>query len=177
MMVLTYKNNTQHTTHKLIRREVDFFMKKNIEVVTYMLLGALFLCIGIWTGSEISGKNSYHAGSEEQMLIAKDKVIDSIVTDTVRNKFLGSRKANELANVDIGKLKKAIKKGVTIIVVPENDVFESPILNNKDQAKKNKANGVIADCAYVAKSNQIIISINAPNGVLIDQLNKALVSK
>lgn len=143
-----------------------------------MLLGALFLCIGVWTGSVISGNGSYHAGSEEQLLIAKDKVIDSIIkTDTVKNKFVASRKANELANVDIGKLNKAIKKGVTIIVVPENDVFESPVLNNKDQAKKNKANGVIADCAYVAKSNQIIISINAPNGILIDQLNNALVSK
>lgn len=143
-----------------------------------MLLGALFLCIGVWTGSVISGNGSYHAGSEEQLLIAKDKVIDSIIkTDTVKNKFVASRKANELANVDIEKLNKAIKKGVTIIVVPENDVFESSVLNNKDQAKKNKANGVISDCAYVAKSNQIIISTNARNGVLIDQLNNALVSK
>lgn len=148
-------------------------MKKLMEKVALMFVGGFLLCGGVFFGARITNANgtSFHAGTmtSEEVLKAKSAIIEQVVEidSSISNKFIASRKAGELSNLDVEKLQEISSKGLVIVVVPQEDVYQSI---DATKAEENKRNGVITDSVYIPSDNKLIVSLSAPSGVLTQQV-------
>lgn len=138
-----------------------------------MVVGAFILTCGVFVGAKVSHAQSiaFNAGtvSDESVLKTKSDLIDKVVKvdDSVSNKFIASRKASELSNLDIQKLEELSKKGITVIVVASSDVYEKI---DQSRAEENKRNNQVTDAVYIPSQQSIIVSAQAPTGVLTKQV-------
>lgn len=149
-------------------------MKKLLENMLLMVFGGVLLCTGVFSGARIANSNnsSFHAGTmtSEETLKAKSDIIEQVVQvdSSISNKFIASRKAVELSNLEFEKLQDLIDNGLIILVVPQEDVYESI---DPTKAEENKRNGVVTDSVYIPNDNKIIVSLSAPSGVLTQQVS------
>jgi hypothetical protein len=148
-------------------------MKKVGKQALLMVVGAFILTCGMFIGNKVGNAQSIalNAGtvSDERILKTKSDIIDKVVKvdDSVSNKFIASRKASELSNLDIEKLEELSKKGITVIVVANSDVYEKI---DKTRAEENKVKNEVTDAVYIPSQQSIVISATAPTGVLTKQV-------
>lgn len=141
--------------------------------ILLMVVGAFLLTTGVFVGSRLTNPQStaLNAGTvtDESLLKAKSDIIDKVVKvdNSVSNKFVASRKASELSNLDVAKLQELSKKGITVIVVAHDDVYEKL---DPSKAEENKRNKQVTDAVYLPSQQSIVVSAQAPNGVLTKQV-------
>lgn len=148
-------------------------MKMVGQKLLLMMVGAFILTCGVFVGAKVSHAQSvaFNAGTvqDESVLKTKSDIIDKVVKvdDSVSNKFIASRKASELSNLDVQKLEELSQKGITVIVVANSDVYEKI---DKTRADQNKRNNEVTDAVYIPSQQSIVISATAPTGVLTKQV-------
>lgn len=142
-------------------------LREIISKSCLMVAGALILFVGMSIGAISNGSVGCSAsskeGSSEEVLLEKASIIDKIITVKSNNTSIATNQASELSNLDLSELKKLSDNNITVIIVDNNDVYETI---DPEQAFENKRNNIVTDAVYIPQSKEIIVSANAPNGTL-----------